>query len=137
MQRATAQRIASGFLALLLSATVVGGQIAQLAHDLTSRHVLCLEHGELMHLDSGAPAEGHHADRQASYRPHAVPDLHHDHCNRSLFIRTALTAPVPHLGSGELLVAGDLKVPRSLAGGAAISLLLLAPKHSPPQVWKA
>jgi hypothetical protein len=124
-------------LALLMALFSVGGQLAGAVHLLLVPHVVCPEHGELIHLDGDGESE-HPAplDLAASaYRRGSETTAAdaHDHCMVSAIRGAEPTLREP-CGT---LVAACISAP--LASGVpapalhqAVPLLLLAPKSSPP-----
>lgn len=111
-------------------------QVLPALHHVFVTHVLCAEHGELVHADgeahvSDTPAvqgeSGYHADFSAEHQ--------HEHCGVSAAVREpAVTGPAP-TASVEVV-----EEPRPVWGLAAatgsrpIELLALAPKLPPPGV---
>lgn len=121
-----------------MAAFVLLCQAAAWVHAAAIPHVTCVEHGERVHLDAQgeAPTQPRGdagvtvlAETAGEATAHA-----HEHCNLQGH-RTANTSP-PALTD---IVAAVL-VPAALATAApppAVSLLLLAPKTSPPRTPSA
>jgi hypothetical protein len=122
------------FVVLLCVAALVSGDLLRGLHLLTSRHVLCAEHGELIHADGdsqlasrSAPADG------AAAEPGAPISHHHEHCDlaaaRSRNSATAarfVAVSVSDPFASRLYGVPEHTVLREL------SVLDYAPKQSPP-----
>jgi hypothetical protein len=123
--------------ALFAAALVAIGPTLQAAH-FAIEHAICAEHGELSHVSS-------HAARGASFGPARAggelerPTLTHAsapraeddaHCAFERSLTPGLAADPPKLKSLRPVIAA-LSAPRTLAF-AALSILSLAPKSSPP-----
>jgi len=124
-------------LALLMALFSVGGQLAGAVHLLLVPHVVCPEHGELIHLDGDG--EGDHpaplelAASSYGRGPETTAADAHDHCMVSATrgaeptLREPCGTRVPACIS-EPLASGVAAPPLH----QAVPLLLLAPKSSPP-----
>jgi hypothetical protein len=124
---------------LLVALLSVSSQVLGLAHLLLTRHVVCPEHGELIHVGdaaahglTAAPAE---EKTEGSYRGRsesAAFDVH-DHCSVS-----ALRREQPSLRQAPATLvnacapAPVARVAHSVACPSLIAILQLAPKGSPP-----
>ncbi len=121
---------AAAFAVVLL----VAGQLAALAHDATTRHVVCSEHGELLEAPtpssaSTAPDESQHAHLIGI---DGVAGEHED-CTiaRALRQSTRMLDASAHVVVAALVVTSAPPAPvNSII--AFEQLLLVAPKTSPP-----
>jgi hypothetical protein len=114
-------------------------QASGLAHGLLVRHSFCAEHGELIHPSEArsgsaafAPASGKAAVEAQRSRAEAVHE--HEHCAVFAHRRDALAAGAEARWVAVSPPAGQLAAALSAAQfqPPARSLLLLAPKTSPP-----
>ncbi len=126
--RAVSQ-LARSAMALALLVCLVAADLAGIAHDLSVRHAVCLEHGELVDvpLQARRPSPTGPALEETARR-----SMHH-HCAAGMLARAAERAelvalPPPVLAQWTVCSAPDLA-----AGHRAIGLLRLAPKSSPPR----
>lgn len=121
-------------LSLALLTLTASAQVLPALHQLTTRHVVCAEHGELTHV-SGAEIEASSEPRgvDPTLRAAATVEDEHEHC------------AVPALGSSPALAPGDgasacltldASAPRVGAGSpraeSSLPLLAVAPKLAPP-----
>jgi hypothetical protein len=140
----------SGFagrhLAIALASLTLIAQLSSFAHLALVRHVVCPEHGELIHPDEQAPSTSSPAVRVvANAAPaegvaiEAIPEavgvaVHgHDHCLVAAHRRERATL-VPR---SESEIVDDPKAVARLATRdvprpASVALFVLAPKNSPP-----
>ena len=131
-------RNAPSFAWLVAAVCVLGltaGDLFRGIHLLSARHVVCVEHGELVHLgdlareETPSPASGH---------PEALPGgpnaHHHDHCELAaarpstpctVVLSSALVTHMPF--------AGEVLSLPALPPGHRASVLTYAPKQSPPE----
>ncbi|HVW28797.1 MAG TPA: hypothetical protein VHC69_25705 [Polyangiaceae bacterium] len=118
-------------LALCISALLLG-DVFRGFHLLRVRHVLCVEHGELVDADNGTGTA-----RSTSGRTEALPSgsdaHHHDHCgiaatpSRTSHLAIATAAP------SICAIAGLYSVPKvSVHAAQSRTVLSYAPKQSPP-----
>ena len=121
-------------LAATVAALTLAGQLSSFVHFVVVRHMVCPEHGELVELEHTAPAatQANSPDRNV-YRTSGDehPGHGHDHClmTAQLRQRATLTQGEPvHVAGPELARLA----PAPGAPRAAVALLRLAPKHSPP-----
>jgi len=119
----------SAALAVLL---LVLGQLAALAHNASTRHVRCAEHGE--EQDAAQLAQPLHACSQ----DHLVGiegdhGTDHDDCTIARALHQSAAAP-HHAGAPQLVpTVADSALPREVALVApATDLYRIAPKTSPP-----
>jgi hypothetical protein len=110
---------------------LVGGQLAALAHNATTRHVECSEHGEM--LEAATLVDDLHAcDQDHLIGVEGEQGADHDDCSiaRALQQQAALPEilvapqPAPTLASPHAVIV--------VAFAAATDLYLIAPKTSPP-----
>jgi hypothetical protein len=128
------RRRARALLALLALLSVLAP--AELLHFVLVQHVVCAEHGELVH-ESGvahaAPAEGGGASGQGPGL-HADAVAHdHEHCGVAAASREALALPPAPAVAAISAATSDalLSASRSAVSGSE-ALFRLAPKTSPP-----
>lgn len=159
MSRTTSQPIqqrrpvGTRILAMAVVAFSLVAQLSGFVHFLLVEHVVCPEHGELVHVDQlGAhprsgkahPGEpGLHADHgteddgHPTLRSVSAEDGHeHDHCAVRSERRETFALPPADLSSVVGIAAAPLigaLVARS-EPAQSIPLLFLAPKNSPPAV---
>jgi hypothetical protein len=129
------ERAARVLLALVASALLA--LPAQLAHFLLVRHVVCAEHGELVHAGPGAerPAARVGAERRTpgvALRAAAVGH-EHEHCAFASAARDGLAVGRQRaIVAAAALPVAALSSARPLLQGPRVVLFRLAPKTSPP-----
>ncbi len=112
------------------------GYLGAFLHTTMEVHVVCAEHGDLIHADDHhvhAETSSHRTELKA-VNPHGD---HHEHCALAQMLRTAQrgaeysTAPMisTHFEIASILEPDVLTAP---IRGPTIRLVLLAPKTSPP-----
>ncbi len=133
-------RSTSRLPAMLIASLVVLGHVSGSAHLLFSRHAICPEHGEIIHLDeeisSATPVAAVAKSSAASLASSAdvrSAEYSHDHCLVASYRRerVTLSSPPTSLWIASLSVRGVYllqDVPRS----PLVALFRLAPKNSPP-----
>lgn len=111
---------------MLTAAFVLGAQLAETAH-VEAKHVVCPEHGKLVHVRApiGAPTQ---TDAVASLEAH---EGHEAHCAHA-FAAPHLTAKPQ--GPVVATVSAGQTIPGSHPARPTIALLRLAPKSSPPRL---
>jgi hypothetical protein len=122
----------------LASQILLAIQILSFGHLLSSRHVTCLEHGDIIHLRHaeaaapGTPDPNARGDGRHSMAAESSVEAEHDHClvcadasRRYLLIGPAQPMVVPQI------LASSVRTARS-AFFTPVDLLLLSPKNSPP-----
>jgi hypothetical protein len=119
--------------AALVAAIVLLGQASTLLHEAATPHVMCLEHGERVHLDSpsgvGVITSG--ADVVAvDAAPRQSADHAHEHC--SLQGPQSTTAPT-NARNFLIVPATARAMPSAPNVSATPWLLRFAPKTSPPR----
>ena len=129
----TRRRAWSRVAGLLLSAVAAFGHLVGVADLALHQHSTCAEHGELIHVEAGiSPAMPSDGSR-ATWTERASFEAGHEHCVAASVIRARWLQP---LDSSHAIAAAD--VTRVSAPALAppsqdrASLLLLAPKTSPP-----
>ncbi len=129
--------------ALVLSALLLFGALAQTVHEATVAHAVCPEHGELLDVARSAAIASHTHDHDRgatvpdceSTGPRAAPSSEesgHDECWFATLLKPG-SAPcveslahfVPPRGSWIEVIDARVRV-------AAIPTLSFAPKHGPP-----
>ena len=120
-------------LAAICATVTVGGQALGTLHYVVVRHVVCAEHGELIHESASVhqaarTQSGPDAALRASSAAHA-----HDHCGllarandeRPALATASAVSPSPNFAYTSL--SDSVELVRSSA-----DILLFAPKQSPP-----
>ena len=119
------------FIALLLCLSSLFGQLGAVAHQALEDHVVCAEHGELIHADDG------HASTSASEktaRKLGTSEDAHEHCGVLGHRHDECVAPSSLIEAsypGTPSASVSLRVVPTIAF-ARVRLLALAPKQSPP-----
>jgi hypothetical protein len=110
-------------------------QVSDVLHLLLVEHVVCAQHGELIHEGEHAHAEatGQPTDATA-FVPSDLEDHGHEHCALWSDRREELTLGAPSIGVALPRAMPSLTPPATtrLDAVLAIPLLFLAPKNSPP-----
>jgi hypothetical protein len=122
------------WVAVLCLAALLVGDLFRGFHLLSAHHVVCAEHGELVHAgeagvgQAASPSAGH-----AEALPGNSSAHHHDHCDvAAASPRVSGAAILPAaLGVGVAFSAGVLPSWDSPSVGA-VAVLAYAPKQSPP-----
>jgi len=129
-------RAAARVHAALLAIAFVLSSLAGLAHESTTRHVQCAEHGEQIHSDALAVSAGTLDARDAApavQRQPATAIHGHEHCLMASATRASRIAPTPP-SIGATLVASA--APPAILPRADVvrdvALYRTAPKTSPP-----
>jgi hypothetical protein len=123
----------------LVSQILLALQIFSLGHLLSSQHVTCPEHGDIIHIEhsettspSQVAADGEGLVRRSVAPAGPAADTEHDACRvcADTSRRCLLTGPTPtfahHVSVAPVVHA------RGTVGFAPIDLILLSPKNSPP-----
>ena len=124
---------AARWSAIAVAALALWSQLAGFAHLVAVDHVAC-EHGELVHLDRGAPAVAAHHDAEQSFHPSPAGARDtHEHCLLSPLRRNRSTV-APRAPHAIAVAAASTRVSAQarFVVPAPIPLLLFAPKSSPP-----
>ena len=135
-QALTGRRFAAAGIALAAAVSLVVAEFATLAHDLTTRHAYCPEHGEIVDIELAEIAAHLHEDEvepRLAARP-AEGHAEHDHCLAMLFVRVAAPASVSAGSAPVGPQTSRLPAVVSHDAVAPIPLLQVAPKGSPPRV---
>lgn len=123
--------------ALVLAASMIGAEFLALAHQVTAHHVYCAAHGHM--IDASEAAAEAMAGREvripgqpslssgAQQREHA-----HVHCDKFVFLQSGELPMAAPARFAERLLAEVRPLPPEVMRPAAIDLLRLAPKNSPP-----
>jgi hypothetical protein len=119
-------------LIALVAVVIYGGLFAQSGlHALTTEHVVCAEHGELVHGNGHGVAATDVAEHATWESVPAADD--HGHCDHvhigGVTVATAAATPVsaPIVAATSGNGGGDLR-----RGSPQLATLALAPKTSPP-----
>ncbi len=121
------------------STLLLAAQLLTLGHLLIVRHTICPEHGEAIHSSARSetqalPPTHQDATSDPSAGSGAPPAEHaHDHCLAQANARERFALlPAADLTIGPLLLAPLRPSLAAVALTPAVSVLLLAPKNSPP-----
>ena len=116
----------------------VTGQLATVAHRVLVQHVVCVEHGESVHLRAVAPGSARAVSPTADALARAsIADAtavgveDHEHCS----LAASRTAPTTHLSVQTFVPPADDArwiAPRLRPPGPSRAPYLVAPKTSPP-----
>lgn len=124
---------AAAFAVVLL----VAGQIAALAHEATTRHVVCSEHGEL--LEAPALSSTHSRSSASDNGDHARwigidgDGDNHEDCAIARALRQSSDTPHASIHLGATTIVATTAPPSAVECVLAFDQLLLnAPKTSPP-----
>ncbi len=124
------------FARLVVALAVLAFSFADLfrgVHLLAERHVVCAEHGELVHAGERAEPNGPNAGGPTRVDPAAPGAHHHDHCGLAAFSPReshALVSAAPRVFVTAL--AERVLAAPELASVPAAAVLAYAPKLSPP-----
>lgn len=129
MMRAVGERFAAAFVAFVC----ISSQLSSFAHEASTVHVTCAEHGEPVDVPSVAHA--HSASTHAAFEngnpPAGVGG--HDHCAFALHGRQSSTTTVRALCSApDHVISPPPPIAAATAPGPIRALYRLAPKTSPP-----
>ena len=118
---------ANAILALGVAFGVLGGQLAESAHESLA-HVVCPEHGDTLHADRAGG--GRSAPAEDQVHPASVGEGHEAHCGHAVVV-AGDDALFPSVAppTGPL---AELTHPAARTDRHPIALLRLAPKASPP-----
>lgn len=130
--RSAWRRAARAHAALLALAFALASLLG-MAHEATTRHATCAEHGELVH----APARVARSERTtaaSALRGAAPAALHgHDHCSINATTRASShDLRRPAIARGPLAARDIARAPRTDALAPSLALYRTAPKTSPP-----
>ncbi len=138
MRRPTRDRRALRAWSALLCALFVVAQLASFAHEALSSHVVCAEHGELVHVGHFAPATaGHRAHAPAERQLLGVSDpsvaRDHEHCGLAAVSRERALQLQAHtsVATAPACSRAPFEVPAN-PDRSSIPVFRLAPKQSPP-----
>lgn len=136
--RAAIGRVAKAGFVLLLLTTVVIAQISATHHDLTVRHAICPQHGEVIDVDDAVLATGVLSEsaqgKQISIFGDSSFEGHHQHCLyvSSRGTRDSITLTADPSTDGTVTVDFSARRPLDESAHLSPALYLAAPKHSPP-----
>ena len=130
-----AKTLATGSLVFLLLATLLFAQFAATNHELTVRHTICLQHGEVVDVEGrDAPSATSVAPGTQFSATNSEPlPTHHQHClfvasrGKRNFFRVAKPSAAQLPRDAQPAVVSTSEVRR-----ASVAAYLIAPKHSPP-----
>ena len=117
-------------LALLAVSALLGQHAVELVHALTTDHVRCAEHGELVEVGDRA-AEPSPVDRLEAAPSQEGRLLDHEHCAVEWLAQFQVATSEPSLGTGLRSTSVEAPFAPPIPS-AARSLLRVAPKTSPP-----
>lgn len=107
-------------------------------HTTMERHVVCAEHGHLVHADH-LEAELDHIDEPADHdtiNALGVHDSHHEHCGTPYVLKLAAqwtaNPPLPKVPTYSIDPVIEVARAHAPIRGPTVKLLLIAPKTSPP-----
>jgi hypothetical protein len=126
----------SRYLVAAVASLTLTGQLSTFVHFVAVHHVVCPEHGELVELEHGSQAAATEADRSDGTAVRASGQDHHghghDHCTMAAELRQRTTPTqlraVTDIAPEPVRLAPPAVTPRP----AALALLRVAPKSSPP-----
>lgn len=133
---ALARRVLSGTFLLFLLTSLLLTQFSATDHELTVRHAICFEHGELIDVED-APAASVRAgdvERRAGLTTDDVNPLtgHHQHCLFASSRGARTFATTVSLNSAHSRAAAGRVTRQHEIDFASAALYRFAPKHSPP-----
>lgn len=127
--------------AVALTLLLLFGGLAQIVHDSQVAHIVCPQHGELLHVDHAERAPAADAETALAADPGGDgsraesahhPQGHH-HCALATLLRPGSSSFIgASLHAVQPALAGVARVVRAEVRAAPIAALVLAPKHSPP-----
>lgn len=134
---------AKAYLASAIALLALVGQLSTAVHLALFRHVVCLQHGELIHLDeseAGTPALAETPPHRGppervsfQSRTQSVDDDRHDHCFLAAHRREIAAASRARIAAAKLPpVLRGARIPKDVRRPAPVALFLIAPKNSPP-----
>ena len=131
-------RVGHASFVVLLLASVWFVQFSATDHDLTVRHAICPQHGEVIDVDDAVPATGVLSEsaqgKQISIFGDSPFEGHHQHCLyvSSRGTRESIALAVDPSTDGILTVDFSANRPADSSAHTSPALYLAAPKHSPP-----
>jgi hypothetical protein len=118
-------------LAALLGATWLLGLFASPLHQILVKHVLCAEHGQLVHASAHAQLD--HSGAEQALWVSSEPHGDHDHCTHCSVAPQVTQAATPTVASPSDSGDGDQSDPTVIAEvRTSAARYRLAPKQSPP-----
>ena len=125
---------------VIQSAVVLGlfitGASAEFFHSVTTQHIRCADHGEMVHLEGAAEGAAERVEHRHSHlrgQPTAAVSDGHEHCQNSVLLRKKYIAgkTATHLARGPQCVTDPTP---NLVHTAPTrdQRLRSAPKNSPP-----
>lgn len=121
--------------AALMAVVYLVGYLGAFLHTTTEVHVVCAEHGDLVHADEHS-AEVEPASSADQIRASQTHESHHGHCALAQLVQSAQSASfdkvsvlTPPFFVATVIEPETLNTP---IRGPTIRLVLLAPKTSPP-----
>lgn len=124
-------------VAALVASIYVIGHLGAFLHTTLERHVVCAEHGHLLHADEATDADHVEQSEEADqWRAMASHHGEHEHCSAWSVLKPMAkrTAGVWLVGEAPFRV--DTVLEASVAStpirGPTVAIFLLAPKTSPP-----
>jgi hypothetical protein len=126
-----------GLILAVLTSTIAS-QFYATHHELTVRHAICFEHGEVIDVDDSAPSV-RSTDLPAGVELLASTDKpvdgHHQHC----LLVSSRSSRLFKATVSQIVCTKPLALPRTtsadkLVAHSSTAIYLAAPKHSPPLV---
>lgn len=122
----------------LISQILLAVQLLSFGHLLSIRHVTCLEHGDIIHLQRAETPPNKADGRATGASSHSMEatesaaEAEHDHCLACMDAsrRYLLTGPTQPVFVCQVFVS-PVPTARSTFS-APVDLILLSPKNSPP-----
>lgn len=122
--------------AALIAFALVLSSLAGLAHEATTRHVQCAEHGEQIHSDAVAMVAGAlvAGDGAPAVQHQPATAIHgHEHCLMASATRESRIAPAPpSIGSALVASTALATLVPHVDVVRGVRIYLTAPKTSPP-----
>lgn len=122
------RRVYPAALAVVL---LVGGQLAALAHNASTRHVTCAEHGEV--LEAATLVDPLHAcDQDHWIGVEGQQGADHDDCTLARALHQSATSPPPLLACALVPTISSADATLAVPLASQSELYRIAPKTSPP-----
>jgi hypothetical protein len=126
------QRVYASLIALVFVLSTLGGML----HEAATPHVVCAQHGELIHGDAPAAvaSPAHAPGTDATLRDLSAAVRHgHDHCALASAMRASRILPrAPVMVPGRVATREVAAAPRWIVAARDRELYRTAPKTSPP-----
>jgi hypothetical protein len=134
VERSPERRIVVRLIGVLCALALISADLFRGIHLLTTRHVVCAEHGELIHADEGPVAS---SQPGVAEKPQIAPGNatghHHDHCDLAAARPRTTAAVAPPRAAQIPSATPTTTIQRpDLPGTDGLAVLIYAPKQSPP-----